>query len=93
MIKTLRITTIIAALLAVGLLAFPVVYGYRGDEGIEKFLESPGAIERFKKAKGARSKVGNQVSPLVRQAALYALIIDPPRTTTPTRKGPVPPVV
>ena len=42
MIKTLRITTIIAAFLAVGLLAFPVVYGYRGDEEIEKFLKSPG---------------------------------------------------
>ncbi|NIP25711.1 MAG: hypothetical protein GWN67_15440 [Phycisphaerae bacterium] len=91
MIKTLRITTIIAALLAVGLLAFPVVYGYRGDEEIEKFLKSAGAIERFNKAKGAKSKTGNQVSPLVKQAALYALIINPPRTTAikrPTAKLP-----
>ncbi len=93
MIKTLRITTIIAALLAVGLLAFPVVYGYRGDEEIEKFLKSPGAIERFNKAKGAESKTGNQVSPLVKQAALYALIINPPRPPTPERpKTKLPPV-
>jgi hypothetical protein len=80
MIKTLRITTFIAAILAVCVLAFPVVYGYRGDEEIEKFLESPGAIERFKKAKGAKVKTGNQVSPLVRQATLFAHIINPPPT-------------
>lgn len=85
MIKTLRITTIIAAFLAVGLLAFPVVYGYRGDEEIEKFLKSPGAIEKFKKAKGAKVRTGYQVSPLVKQAALFALIINPPRTPTKTR--------
>lgn len=78
MIKTLRITTIIAAFLAVGLLAFPVVYGYRGDEEIEKFLKSPGAIEKFNKAKGAKVNTGNQVSPLVKQATLFALIINPP---------------
>jgi len=87
MIKTLRITTIIAAFLAVGLLAFPVVYGYRGDEAIEKFLKSPGAIEKFKKAKGAKVKTGDQVSPLVKQAALFALIINPPRTPTKPRMG------
>ena len=77
MIKTLRITTFIAAILAVGVLAFPVVYGDWGDEEIEKFLKSPGAIERFKKAKGAKVKTGSQVSPLVTQAVLYAGIINP----------------
>jgi len=93
MIKTLRITTIIAALLAVGLLAFPVVYGYRGDDEIEKFLKSPGAIERFNKAKGAKSKTGNQVSPLVKHAALFALIINPPPTPAIKRpKTKLPPV-
>jgi hypothetical protein len=85
MIKTLRITTIIAAFLAVGLLAFPVVYGYRGDEEIEKFLKSPGAIEKFNKAKGAKVRTGNQVSPLVKQAALFAMIINPKPIRTPTR--------
>jgi hypothetical protein len=93
MIKTLRITTFIAAILAVGVLAFPVVYGDWGDEEIEKFLESPGAIERFKQAKGAkRVKGGNQVSPLVKQAAGFGLYLNPPRqvaATTPIRKPPV----
>jgi len=84
MIKTLRITTIIAAFLAVGLLAFPVVYGYRGDEEIEKFLKSPGAIEKFKKAKGAKSlKTRDQVPPLVKQATVFGLHLNPP----PNRKA------
>lgn len=82
MIKTLRITTIIAAILAVGFLAFPVVYGYRyqGVEEIEQFLNSPGAVERFKQAKGAkRVKGGDQVSPLVKQAMGFSLYLNPPR--------------
>lgn len=82
MIKTLRITTIIAAILAVGFLAFPVVYGYRyhGVEEIEQFLNSPGAVERFKKAKGAkRVKGGAKVSPLVKQAMGFSLYLNPPR--------------
>lgn len=82
MIKTLRITTIIAAILAVGFLAFPVVYGYRyqGVEEIEQFLNSPGAVERFKQAKGAkRVKGGDKVSPLVKQAMGFSLYLNPPR--------------
>jgi hypothetical protein len=90
MIKTLRITTFIAAILAVGVLAFPVVYGYRGDEQIEKFLNSPGAIERFKKAKGNKVKPGSQVSPLVRQAGLFGLYLNPPRQAPAPRPIPKP---
>lgn len=88
MIKTLRITTIIAAILAIGFLAFPVVYGYRGDEEIEKFLKSPGAIEKFTKAKGVKSrKTGDQISPLVQQATMFGLYINPPpRKTAPRPK-------
>ncbi|MHC4085516.1 MAG: hypothetical protein ACYSWZ_07250 [Planctomycetota bacterium] len=97
MIKTLRITTIIAAFLAVGLLAFPVVYGYRGDEGIEKFLKSPGSIEKFKKAKGAKLNTGNRVSPLVQQALLFAEYLNPTRPSAPIKRtakvSPVPRVV
>ena len=88
MIKTLRITTIIAAFLAVGLLAFPVVYGNWGDEEIEKFLKSPGAIEKFKKAKGAKVKTGNQVSPLVKQAVAFGFYLDPPRIPDTKRARP-----
>lgn len=90
MIKTLRITTIIAALLAVVFFAFPVVYGYRGDEKIEKFLNSPGAIEKFNKAKGAKVKSVNQISPLVKQAAAFGLYLNPPVRKAVQRKRSVP---
>lgn len=100
MIKTLRITTIIAALLAVGFFAFPAVFGFRGDEQIEQFLKSPGAIEKFNKAKGAKSrKTGDQISPLVEQAMMFGLYLNPPPRktaprppTTPTarRQAPIP---
>jgi hypothetical protein len=91
MIKTLRITTVIAVILAVGFLAFPVVYGYRyhGIEEIEQFLNSPGAVEMFKKAKGdKRVKGGNQVSPLVAQAIAFKEYLNPtrrPAEPAPTR--------
>lgn len=89
MIKTLRITTVLAAFLAAGFFAFPVVFGYRGDEQIEQFLKSPGAVERFNKAKGAKvSKSKNQVSPLVKQAMLFGLYLDPPPARAPKKRTP-----
>jgi len=94
MIKTLRITTIIAAILAVGFFAFPAVFGFRGDEGIEQFLNSPGAIEEFNKAKGAKpSRAGSQTSPLVKQAVDFGLIINPPRREVVSRPRTPTPVV
>ncbi len=89
MIKTLRITTIIAAILAVGFLAFPVVYGYRGaeQEQIEQFLDSPGAIEKFNQAKGAKTvKRGDQIPPLVKQAMVFGLYLNPPPRIKPAPK-------
>ena len=47
MIKTLRITSVVAAILAVILFIFPVVFGGRSDERIEGFLNSPSVIEKF----------------------------------------------
>jgi hypothetical protein len=92
MIKTLRITTFIAAFLAVGFFAFPVVFGYRGDEQVEKFLKLPGAIEKFNKAKGAKPlKEGDQVSPLVKEAVAFALYLNPPPKAAP-KPTKIPPV-
>jgi hypothetical protein len=89
MIKTLRITTVLAAFLAAGFFAFPVVFGYRGDEQIEQFLKSPGAVERFNKAKGAKvSKSKNQVSPLVKQAVFFGLYLNPPPAPAPKKRTP-----
>ena len=79
MIKTLRITTIVAAVLAAILLVFPVVFGVRSGEHIEKLLTSPGVIEKFNKTVGNKAtRSGNETSPLVQQAGAFALYLDPP---------------
>jgi hypothetical protein len=79
MIKTLRITSIIAVVLAVGFFVFPAVFGVRSDEQTERFLNSTGVIEKFNKAKGQKSiESKSQISPLVKQAEAFALYLNPP---------------
>jgi len=80
MIKTLRITSIIAAVLAGGFFVFPAVFGFRGDEQIKQFLNSPTAVERFRQASGQRGPGSKpQISPLVRQAGKFASYLNPPQ--------------
>ena len=94
MIKTLRIASIVVAVLATVFAVLPVVFGvpplgvlWSSDEQIEGFLDSAGSIEDFKKARGDESKyVGNQSSPLVRQAEHFALYLNPP--AKPARAAP-----
>ena len=97
MVKTLRITTITAALLAAGFLIFPAVLEARGDKAIEEFLKSPGAIEKFQRARGDEAEGEGQISPLVKQARAFALYLNapapkrPPRTATrPSKARPAP---
>jgi len=85
MVKTLRITTITAALLAAGFLIFPAVLEARGDKAIEEFLKSPGAIEKFQRAKGDQAEGEGQISPLVKQARAFALYLNPPAPKRPAR--------
>jgi len=98
MVKTLRITTITAALLAAAFLIFPAVFGSRGSRAIEEFLKSPGAIEEFQRAKGDEVAGEGQISPFVKQARAFALYLDPPapkqppRTATRPRPAPQPKV-
>ena len=78
MINTLRITGVIAVLLAGVLFVFPVVFGVRSDQKVNEFLGSPGARERFEKA--ADNKAQNKedrTSPLVQQAEAFALYLNP----------------
>jgi len=83
MIKTLRITSIIAVVLAAVFFVFPVVFGVRSDEQTEQFLNSAGVIEKFNKTKGQKSpKSESQVSPLVKQAEAFALYLNPPKPKT-----------
>ncbi len=78
MIKTLRITSIIAAIAAVVLLALPAVYGVRSDPKIEEFIKSPGVVDKFTNAKGQNSAPKNTESPLVKVATDYHAILSPP---------------
>lgn len=85
MIKTLRITSVVAAVLTVLFvifLVFHVVFG--SDDHIEEFLNSPGVIEKFNKTVGNKSRGGaSQESPLVQQAGVFALYLNPPKPKTP----------
>jgi len=90
MVKTLRITSIVAAVLAGVLFVFPVVFGVRSDPEAEQFLNSPGVIELFKKARISQTKAGtSQSSPLVNQARAFAKYLKPDRPKPPvTPQGP-----
>jgi len=82
MIKTLRITGIITAVLAGILFVFPVVFGVRSDKGVEQLLNSSGVVEKFSKSKADKA-AGNDESagggPLVKQAQAFALYLNPPQ--------------
>jgi len=95
MIKTLRITSIAAAVLAGILFVFPVVFGVRSDGQIEQFLNSAGVIAKFREAAGNKAKESeSEVSPLVKQAEAFALYLNPPVRPKPVAQAPtVTPVV
>jgi hypothetical protein len=80
MIRTLRITSILAVALAVTLVIFSVVFGVSSDEDIAKLLDEPNIIEKFNKSVGNKATRGaDEVSPLVKQAGAYALYLNPPK--------------
>jgi len=78
MIKTLRITSVIAAILAAGLIALPTVFGIGNDEDIELFLNSPSIIDKYRQAGGEKPEPNVETSPLVAQAKEFADYLNPP---------------
>lgn len=102
MIKTLRITSIIAVILAGVVFTFPVVFSVRRNPSqakIEQLLNSPNAIQKFNEAQADKAtKDQDQSSPLVKQAQAFALYLNPAqpkneltaqRMDTPAPRGPV----
>ena len=82
MIKTLRITSVVAAILAGVFFVFPVVYGVRSNERIDEFLKLPSVKDKFENAAENKAKAGeSRVSPLVEQAEAFALYLNPLKTT------------
>lgn len=97
MIKTLRITSYFAMVLAVVFFVFPALFGVRGDKQIEQFLNSAGVIEKFKEARGGKVEDSRrEISPLVKQAEAFALYLNPPPKPKPApsasraKRGPRP---
>jgi hypothetical protein len=104
MVKTLRITSVIAVIFAAVVLASVLGFlrptsflhlsvGTGGEKQIEKILGGPSAVDRFKEKFG--SKVPNSedtTPPLVKEATLLEGIISPrEETPTATLRGSLPP--
>jgi len=86
MIKTLRITSVVAAILAGVFFVFPVVYGVRSDERVDEFLKLPSVREKFENVSDNKAKTGeSRISPLVEQAEAFALYLNP--VTKPLQKS------
>lgn len=74
----MKITGIVAAVLAVISFACAVAFGLRSDRLIEDFLASDGAVEKFTARIDTDSETDSQLSPLVKQAQSLAVRINPP---------------
>lgn len=86
MIRTLKITSIATAFLAICSLGLSIAFGLRPDPEMAKFLETTGAIEKFKAAAAQHPEDQSRLSPLVKQAQAFALLINPPEPPKPKRK-------
>jgi hypothetical protein len=87
MMKIVRITGMMAAIFAAVLLVLPAVLGAdiiaEGQESAAKF-ES--AVAKFKKARGSKARTSeSRKSPLLHEAELFALYLDPPKPKRPAR--------
>ncbi len=82
MVNTLRITSIVAGILAVALLSFSTVFGIQkeADPEVVALLQTPSAIDVFQKAHGEQQPVAkNQKPSLVVEAEKYTFVPPPPR--------------
>ncbi len=101
MIQTLRITGVAVVILAgvvIASIAGPASllgFGVKGDAQMEKILNAPSAVDRFKEQHGDKPQSNQDTTPpLIRQAELLANIINPPAAPvahTPTKTGTVTP--
>ncbi|MHC4354699.1 MAG: hypothetical protein ACYS0H_18505 [Planctomycetota bacterium] len=94
MIKTLRITSVLAAIAAAVLIKYfvlPMVVGSGSDERVDKILNAPTVVEQFRQTTNANTKsTGDPTSPLVKQALAFAGYLTPkpkPRPRPPGTPG------
>ena len=90
MLKTLRITSLIALVLAVCGVLFTVFWGLRENPDVVAYLDNPGIVKQFedKVTDGGKKELK---TPLVDEAHKFALRINPPpppAPPTPVKKDP-----
>jgi hypothetical protein len=78
MLRTLRITSFISIIAAAGTVVFVMIFGWRQNAEVQAFLDQPSIVEQLKKTTNTMAQKVDAVSPLVTQAAAFALRIDPP---------------
>lgn len=95
MVNTLRILGLLAVLGAAYLLIQALGLGSligleeQTDEAVMATLTAPGVVERFQASRGGRStSVADETPPLVRNAEIFASIINPPPPLEPVEKAP-----
>jgi len=98
MVNTLRITSVVAVLIASVLLVLVVgpesmlpqvlaKFAMGGDEEIERILDAPGVVDRFRENQGTQNQIRKEATPpLVKQAEVFAGIITPRKPVSPVAK-------
>jgi len=90
MLKTLRITSLSVAAVAVMGVIFVLIFGLRPNEKIRWFLDQESIVEQMRKQKQSVVLKDDTISPLVTQAKAFALRIDPPPPPPPPPPKPGP---
>jgi hypothetical protein len=91
MIKTLRITSFLAAFIALGFFIFIAARGMAANENVENLLKLPGVAEQFQADSAGRSSADSEAeTPLTKQAKAFALRINPPPPPEPVRPKSLP---
>lgn len=98
MVNTLRITSVVAVLIASVLLVLVVgpkswlpealaKFAIGGDDEIGRILDAPGVVARLRESQGTQSQTRKEaMPPLVKQAEVFAGILTPPKPVTPAGK-------
>ncbi len=103
MITTLKITTVLAAVICVCMVGFVGAFGLKGDPAAEKLIDKPSFVDQLKKVITVAKADSGEMSPLVREAQFFAKRINPPAppkppvvkknpTKTVIKSGPIKPV-
>lgn len=79
MIKTLKITGILAVVSVLAMVSLLGTLALRGDQQAKDFLSTGGVIENFQHTDSGRTKDQDQKSPLVLEAHKFALRLNPPK--------------